>query len=129
MGTRKYFLTCLSYIYGKTGIRRHQNFLGGPRTKMKKSSENFWRASGAQKKGFPNFSPAAAFFRYRGTEKPLKIVKFSKNVNFLKKGPQNFFSKNWSVDIMKEGGQNILFPPPHLSITYVETPFELIALK
>ena len=35
---------------------------GGPRTKMKKSSENFWRASGAQKKGYPNFSPAAPFF-------------------------------------------------------------------
>ena len=32
----------------------------GPRTKMKKSSENFWRA--AQKKGFPNFSPAPGFF-------------------------------------------------------------------
>ena len=29
------------------------NFLGGPQTKMKKSSENFWLA----KKGFPNFSP------------------------------------------------------------------------
>ena len=43
-------------------IRRHQIFLGGPRTKMKKSSENFWRASGAQKKGFPNFSPAPGFF-------------------------------------------------------------------
>ena len=37
---------------------------GGPRTKMKKSSGNFWRA----KKGFPNFSPAAAFFRCGATE-------------------------------------------------------------
>ena len=38
------------------------------RTKMKNGSENFSRASGAQKKGFPNFSPAAGFFRRGGTE-------------------------------------------------------------
>ena len=38
------------------------------RTKMKNWSENFSRASGAQKKGFPNFSPAAGFFRRGGTE-------------------------------------------------------------
>ena len=38
------------------------------RTQMKNWSENFSRASGAQKKGFPNFSPAAGFFRRGGTE-------------------------------------------------------------
>ena len=50
-------------------------FRGGYRTKMKIwSDENeklvgkFLRASGAQKKGFPNFSPAADFFRRGGTE-------------------------------------------------------------
>ena len=33
------------------------------------SSENFWRDSaGAQKKGFPNFSPAMGFFYCIGTE-------------------------------------------------------------
>ena len=37
-------------------------FQGGYRTKMKIRSENFSRASGVQKKGFPNFSPAAGFF-------------------------------------------------------------------
>ena len=41
---------------------------GGYRTKMKIWSENFSCASGAQKKGFPNFSPAAGFFRRGGTE-------------------------------------------------------------
>ena len=55
-------------VIHKQCIRRHQIFLGGPRTKMKKSSENFWCASGAQKKGFPNFSPVAGFFRRGGTE-------------------------------------------------------------
>ena len=40
----------------------------GYRSKMKNWSENFSRASGAQKKGFPNFSPAAGFFRRGGTE-------------------------------------------------------------
>ena len=43
-------------------------FQGGYLTKMKIRSENFSRASGAQKKGFPNFSPAAGFFRRGGTE-------------------------------------------------------------
>ena len=37
-------------------------FQGGYRTKMKNWSENFSRASGAQKKGFTNFSPAPGFF-------------------------------------------------------------------
>ena len=37
-------------------------FQGGYRTKMKIWSENFLRASGAQKKGFANFSPAPGFF-------------------------------------------------------------------
>ena len=32
------------------------------RTQMKNWSENFLHAGGAQKKGFPNFSPAAGFF-------------------------------------------------------------------
>ena len=43
-------------------------FQGGYRTKMKIWSENFPRASGTQKKGFANFSPAAGFFRCGGTE-------------------------------------------------------------
>ena len=50
-------------------------FQGGHRTKMKMwSDENeklvgkFSCASGAKKKGFPNFSPVAGFFRRGGTE-------------------------------------------------------------
>ena len=38
------------------------------RAKIKNWSENFSRTSGAQKKGFANFSPAAGFFRCGGTE-------------------------------------------------------------
>ena len=43
-------------------------FYGGPRTKMKNSSENFWRASGAYKKGFPNFRLRRPIFRCGGTK-------------------------------------------------------------
>ena len=52
---------CAAYVIAKF-------FQGGYRTKMKIWSENFSRASGVQKKGFPNFLPAAAFFRRGGTE-------------------------------------------------------------
>ena len=40
--------------------------------------ENFSRASGVQKKGFPNFSPAAGFFvveALKTAKKPLKTAK------------------------------------------------------
>ena len=45
---------------------------------MKNWSENFSRASGAQKKGFPNFSPAPGFFLLEAlkiAKKPLKTAK------------------------------------------------------
>ena len=75
------------------------------RTKMKIRSENFSRASGAQKKGFPNFSPAAGFFSLWRHWKPLKTVKkplkplktlifwhfFPKTVKFFKKGTPKIF--------------------------------------
>ena len=88
---------------------------------MKKSSENFWRASGAQKKGFPNFSPAAAFFSSWRHWKPLKLLKtaklkkiHSKNLPILEKGAQKNFK--CSVDFSKLLGQSgwIKFtsPPP-----------------
>ena len=98
---------------------------------MKKSSENFWRASGAQKKGFPNFSPAAGFFSLWRHWKPLKPLK---NVNFLTFFPKNrkifqkrdpkifrlrraFFRKCprsiFRKSSVKVGGvKNILPPPP-----------------
>ena len=67
---------CQSVFFSlPVSIRYRQIFSGGYRTKMKIwSDENeklvgkFSRASGAQKKGFPNFSPAAGFFRRGGTE-------------------------------------------------------------
>ena len=72
---------------------------------MKIWSENFSHASGAQKKGFTNFSPAAGFFRCGGIEKPLETVKFSKKPSiFEKKGAQIFFAfgglfyEHWSDD-------------------------------
>ena len=45
-------------LYSLFIIRRHQIFVGGPRTKMKKSSENFWRI----------FRLRWPFFRCGGTE-------------------------------------------------------------
>ena len=104
------------------------------RTKMKIRSENFSRASGAQKKGFPNFSPAAAFFSswrhwksLKTIRKPLKTVNFSnffpKTVKFLKKGTPKifrlrraFFQKSPRSILRKSsvkvgGVKNILHPP------------------
>ena len=48
---------------------------GGPRTKMKKSSENFWRA----KNGVPKFFACVELFFLWRHCKPLKTVKFLKN--------------------------------------------------
>ena len=63
---------------------------------MKKSSENFWRTSGAQKKDSQIFRLRRPFI----VVEVLKTVKTAKNryifeifrktVKFLKKGPQNF---------------------------------------
>ena len=90
---------------------------------MKKSSENFWHASGAQKKGFPIFSPAVAFFSLWRHRKPLLFEFFLKNRHiFEKRDPKNFssaagfFSKKSSVDFTKilgqsGGSKNILGPP------------------
>ena len=65
---------------------------------MKIWLENFSRASGAQKKGFPNFSPAVGFFSLWRHRKPLKLLItvnflkfFSKTVKFLKKGIPKIF--------------------------------------
>ena len=63
LGVNLFFEKCQPYAYIIAKF-----FQGGYRTKMKIRSENFSRASGAQKKGFPNFSPAAGFFRRGGTE-------------------------------------------------------------
>ena len=52
---------------------------------MKNWSENFSRASGAQKKGFAIFSPAAGFFVMEALKNAKKPLKTAKNVNFLKK--------------------------------------------
>ena len=66
--------TFLHNIWEKL-MHHRQFFQGGYRTKMKIRSDenenqvgNFSRASSAQKKGFPNFSPAVGFFRRGGTE-------------------------------------------------------------
>ena len=53
-------------IFWQERLRRTlQNF---PECLKVWSSEKFWRASGVQKKGFPNLSPAAGFFHCGGTE-------------------------------------------------------------
>ena len=48
-------LTHAKMYRGPEAIRRHQIFLGegGPRTKMKKSSENFWHTTGRRTLGRP----------------------------------------------------------------------------
>ena len=53
---------------GVYGICYHQIFSWGYQTKMKIWSEIFSHTSGVQKKVFPNFSPAAGFFRRGATE-------------------------------------------------------------
>ena len=49
-------------------IRYRQIFSGGVSDQNENLVGKFLRASGAQKKGFPNFSPAAGFFRRGGAE-------------------------------------------------------------
>ena len=60
---------CHSYLFW--GIRYHQIFSWGYRTKMKiwsDENEKLVEKFFAHKKGFPNFSPAPGFFRRGATE-------------------------------------------------------------
>ena len=50
------------------GIRRHQIFLGGSSDENEKVLGKFLARLRRAKKGVPNFSPAAGFFRRGGTE-------------------------------------------------------------
>ena len=88
-----------------------------------KGSENFSVASGAQKKGFPNFLPAAAFFIVEALKTAKKPLKFPKNVNFLKKGTSKFFrlrrpffeklvGRFYKFGRTKEGGKIHTLPTP-----------------
>ena len=69
------------FLLSKTAlisIRFRQIFSGGYRTKMKIWSENFLRASGAQKKGSQIFRLRRAFFvveALKTAKKPLKTAK------------------------------------------------------
>ena len=86
-----------SYYYLVTTIRRHQIFLEGPRTKMKKSSENFWHAYGAQKRGSQIFRLRRAIFvvDVLKTVKPdKKQLNFSQNSQNEKKVPNIFACGN-----------------------------------
>ena len=57
-------------LYSLFIIRRHQIFVGGPRTKMKKSSENFCAPPARKKRSSQIFRLRRAFFRCGGTENP-----------------------------------------------------------
>ena len=112
------FQNCIHFL-GVSSIRYRQIFLGGPRTKMKNWSEDFLRASAAQKMW------CQTFFTYGGLFFVVVTLKPSKTVKFLKKRYPKIFSPAESYFFDKlvgrfyeigrsnrgEGVKNIFYPP------------------